>query len=366
MDLIGILRLFKLSTVCDSEGHSVKEPIDAIFLFTNRKCRRAGPGMRILLTGGSGFLGARAIPRLVADGHVVFALARSAASQKKVDALGASPIAGDLENLGTLALPAIDAVVHAAGHLSFAGPRAPYIRINVTGTQSLLRVAKEAGAHTFVHLSAAAVVLDDKGSVLRNIDEQAPTFPDSFSAYIASKARGEALVLEANQSGFRTIALRPPAIWGPGDMIGTKIPAAVKSGKFAFVDRGDFPFLTCHVDNVIEAVLCALQRGPGGRAFFINDGQTTTFRSFVEELVNLQGLSLDGVRSVGYPFAYALGSLMELGSSIGLVKGDPPLSRTMVRMTGRAFTARDAAARRELGYVGKVSREDGMKLYVPG
>ena len=201
---------------------------------------------------------------------------------------GATPVRGDLKALEKLALPVVDAVVHAAAHFRLAGPRAPYFGTNVAGTQALLEAAQQGGAKTFVHVSAAAVVMDDKGSPMRSADESAPTFPNSFSAYIASKARGEGAVLAANRPGFRTIALRPPGIWGPGDAFSRAIPEAIGSGQFSFIDRGDYSFATCHVDNVIEAVQCALARGPGGRAYFVHDEETMTFRTFIAMLAARQ------------------------------------------------------------------------------
>ncbi|MGS0892610.1 NAD-dependent epimerase/dehydratase family protein [Burkholderia stagnalis] len=319
--------------------------------------------MKILVTGGSGFLGSRLIPQLVKDGHDVFALARSSSSDDKVRALGARPIRGDLEGSEPLSLPSLDAVVHAAAHFRFAGPRAPYFRTNVEGTAALLEAAEQAGAARFVYISAAAVVMDDRGSPVRNASESAPTFPNSFSGYIASKAQGEAAVLAADKPGFRTIVLRPPAIWGPGDAFSHAIPQAIGSGQFSFIDRGNYPCVTCHVDNVAEAVQCALERGTGGRAYFINDRGTMTFRAFIAMLAGLQGFSIDGIRSVPYWLAFTLGRLMEIGAVIRRAKDDPPLTRTMVRMIGREFTTDDSAARRELGYVGRVSRDEGLATY---
>lgn len=318
--------------------------------------------MKIVVTGGSGFLGSRLIPKLVAEGHEVLALARSASSNDKVRSLGATPVRGDMKRPAAVKLPPVDTVIHAAAHFRFAGPRAPYFRVNVKGTKALLRAAQKAGASSFIYLGASAVIMDNRGSPIRNADESASTFPHSFSAYIASKARGEAAVLAANKPGFRTLAIRPPGIWGPGDAFSRGIPRAIKSGQFAFVERGDYPFATCHVDNVVEALICALDRGTGGRAYFIQDQDKTTFREFVAGLAKLQGLSIDKLRSIPYWVAFTLGGLMEIGATLTFSRRDPPLTRTMVRLIGCEFTIDDAAARRELGYVGR-SRAEGLAAY---
>ncbi len=321
--------------------------------------------MRILVTGATGFLGSRLVPKLVEDGQQILALARSVSSHDKLKALGASPVDGDLESSASLSLPTVDAVVHAAARFRFSGPRAPFIRTNVDGTVALLKAAESAGAKTFVYISAAGVVMDEAGAPIHNADENARTFPNHFSAYLASKARAESLVLSADKPGFRTIALRPPAIWGPGDPFSRALPEAIKSGKFAFIDRGDYAFSTCHVDNVIEAIQCALERGKGGRAFFIKDQEGQSFREFIASLASLQGLSIAKLRSMPYWLASAIGRLLDRVWIITRKHSDPPLSRSMIRMIGREFTVNDTAARRELGYVGRTSRAAGMHIY-PG
>lgn len=318
--------------------------------------------MRILVTGGSGFLGRRLVAQLQASGHDVLALARSSSSQRQIAAMGASAVPGDLES-GRLDLPAIDAVVHAAAHFHFAGPRAPYFRTNVDGTKTLLDAAGRAGARTFVYVSAAGIIMDDRGSPIRRADESAPTQPRSFSPYLASKSQAEAAVLAANRPGFRTIALRPPGIWGPGDMWSRELPKGIAARRFGFIDRGDYAYSTCHVDNVIEAIEGALERGTGGRAYFINDRETLTFRDFVRMVASLENLSIDKLPSMPYAAAFFVGRMLEGVWALLQRPGDPPLSRSMVRMIGREFTTSDAAARRELGYVGKVSIAEGLRRY---
>ena len=291
--------------------------------------------MRLLVTGGTGFLGGRLIGRLAEGGHQVFALTRTASSHERLTVMGATPVSGDLEGRQPLSLPGVDAVVHAAARFRFAGPCAPYFRTNVDGTAALIKAAEAAGARTFIYVSAAGVVMDDRGSPMRDADESAPTHPDSFSAYLASKAQAEAAVLAANKPGFRTIALRPPGIWGPGDMWSRELPGAIASGQFAFIDRGDYAYATCHVDNVVEAIECALERGTGGRAYFINDREKQTFREFIGRIAGVQGVSIDKLRSIPYRLAFFMGRMMETVWSHTPHAGETPLSRSMVRMIGK-------------------------------
>jgi nucleoside-diphosphate-sugar epimerase len=120
---------------------------------------------------------------------------------------------------------------------------------------------------------------------------------------------------------------------------------------------------TCHVDNVVEAVQCALERGEGGRAFSITGQEKLTFREFVAALASVQGLSIEKLHSMPYWLAVTLGRLMDAVWAVTRKEGDPPISRSMMRMILREFSVNDAAARRELGYVGRTSRTDGLRGY---
>lgn len=318
--------------------------------------------MTTFVTGGSGFLGRRIIPALVQGGQTVYALSRSVDSDRALARLGAVPVRGDLGQ-GIPDFPRVETVVHAAAHFRLAGPRAPYFDINVDGTRRLLQTARQAGATAFIAISAAAVVMDDAGSPLRDATEAARTYPQSRLHYIASKAQAEAIVLSENAPGFRTLALRPPAIWGKGDAFSSALPALLKRRMFGFIDKGQFPCVTCHVDNVVEAVLCAIRTDAGGKAYFINDREPTTFRDFVIDIARCLGLDASRAPSFPYGAARRIGGLMEVLWSFVGAASDPPLSSAMVRLIGREFTTSDAAARRDLGYVGQRTRAAGLSDY---
>jgi hypothetical protein len=108
-------------------------------------------------------------------------------------------------------------------------------------------------------------------------------------------------------------------------------------------------------------VQCALERGTGGRPYFISDRDVVTFREFVAGHAEAESLSIDGLRSFPYRVAFTVGRLMEAVAAMRTDKGDPPMTRTMVRLIGREFTTNDAAARRELSYIGTTTRAEGLR-----
>src|ERR1700685_3382517 len=126
--------------------------------------------MKILVTGGTGLPGGRLLRKLGEGGHQIFALTRSVSSHAKLKNMGATPVDADLESGAPLALPSIDAVVHAAAMFRFTGPREPFFRTNVDGTAALLQAAEAAGAQSFVYISAAGIIMDDAGTPIHNAD----------------------------------------------------------------------------------------------------------------------------------------------------------------------------------------------------
>jgi len=106
--------------------------------------------------------------------------------------------------------------------------------------------------------------------------------------------------------------------------------------------------------------VCALTASMGGRAYFINDAEPTTFRAFAMSIGDAAGVDITRAPSVPYGIAWYSGLVLEFLWSLAGAREDPPLSRTLVRLIGRPFTTSDAAARRDLGYRGMVTRAEGI------
>ncbi len=312
------------------------------------------------VTGGSGFIGGRLVERLAREGATVRALARSDESARRVAELGAEPVRGDLLDRDSLAAAAAGAEVafHLAAHLGEWGPWEEFERGNVEGTRNALAACAEAGVRRFVHCGTEAALM--AGEPLVHVDETAPLRPDSRAPYPATKARAEGAVRDANRAGFETVALRPRFVWGLGDT--TLLPAmvaTVESGQFAWIGGGRNVTDTTHVDNVVEGLLLAAERGRPGEAYFVTDGEPVVFREFVTELLRTQGVEPPG-RSLPAWTAAPLARVAEAAWKLLPLPGEPPMTAFRSWLLTQECTIEIGKAREELGYAPVVSQEEGL------
>lgn len=316
--------------------------------------------MKIFISGGSGFVGRHLLRRLRAEGHELVALVRSPTAAEAVLREGARPWRGELDNLPGVAqaLRNCGAVVHAAAHLKFWGPWGQFEAANVGLTQTLLDAARSAGVPNFVHVGAASVVMRTRGPLL-GLDERAPLVDAPWLPYSTTKARAESAVLRAATSGFRTVSLRPPFIWGAGDAVDRDLGLAIRSGRFAWFDGGHYPYATCHVANLAQAVVLALRGQVSGEALFVSDGDPVHLRSFLGRRMAAAGLPVTQA-SVPTAAAWATAGALEFAWRELRLEAEPPLVRETVRLMGYPFTVDIRRARQRLGYVPVVSIDQGL------
>ncbi len=316
---------------------------------------------RAFVTGGSGFLGRNLIRRLRADGIAVVALARSPRASEAVRALGATAAAGDLEDQAamTTGMAGCDTVFHAAACVEEWEPLDLYERVNVAGTRRALAAAQAAGVGCFVHVGTEAVFADGR-SPMDRLDDTTPLPERPLARYPASKAAAEKLVRAANADGFRTVVIRPRLIWGRDDTsLLPKIIAAVRSGRFMWLDGGQFLTSTTHVDNVCEGLLRGAELGRGGDAYFVTDGAPRTMHEFLGALIRTQGVE-PGERALPLWLARIMALSCEALWSILPLRGSPPIHRIALCLAGQAVVCDDSRARAELGYREIVTVEQGL------
>ena len=317
--------------------------------------------MRAFVTGGSGFVGGHLIRRLRGDGHEVKALARSDESARRVSELGASPVRGDLDAIDVLAgsVRGGDVVFHAAAVVGTHIDKVEANRVNVKGTENVLTAARASGARRLVHLSTESVLHD--GRPLDGVDESIP-IPASghLSEYAASKARAEEIVTGMSGPDLETVALRPRLIWGPED--GAWLPGLVEkveSGVFRWVDEGRHLGSTCHVYNVVEALVLAADRGSPGEAYFITDGPPRTFKEFASAYLATVDVN-PGESSVPGWVMRSVGATLETIWRWLPTSSAPPINRVEAYMVSHPQVFDDSKARADLGYRPVISVDEGL------
>lgn len=323
--------------------------------------------MKILVTGGGGFLGRAIVQRLLARGDTVRVLTRS--PQAELSRQGIECHQGDIADAETLrrACAGQDAVFHTAAKAGIWGTRAAFYATNVTGTRNVLEGCRTTGVPLLVHTSTPSVVYN--GWSLAGADESLPLTRACPCAYPPTKAEAERLVLAANNGSLRTIALRPHLIWGAGDPhLVPRVVARARAGRLRIIGEGENRVDLTHVDNAAHAHLLALEtlkRGTraGGQAYFISDGAPVALWGWVNTLLVRLGLP-PVERKISLRTAGLLGGVAELAWKLFRLRGEPPMTRFTAVELAEDHWFDISAARKDLGYAPQVDNAAALDALV--
>ena len=222
--------------------------------------------MKLAITGGTGFVGARLLSAATSNGHVVRALTRRAMDPRP----GVDWVAGTLDQSAALQalVEGADAVIHVAGVIN-GRTAADFDSCNVEGTKTLLDAAQAGRVKKFVHVSSLAA--------------REP----KLSLYGASKAKSEALVAA---SALQWAIVRPPAVYGPGDKETLELFKMARRGLVLLPPAGRISLI--HVDDLVSLLLALAEPGsPTGVTIEADDGRPGgwTHGEFADALANAFG-----------------------------------------------------------------------------
>lgn len=231
-------------------------------------------GKKILVTGGSGFLGRHLLPRLVAGGTLVTCLARSDKAASKLPS-GVKPAPGDCGDASAVAaaVKGQDAVIHMAG-LLFGASWRDYLEANVAYARNIGAAAVKSDARRVIFVSSLAAA--GPCAALPGRDEQSAPVP--VSAYGWSKLAAENVL--RNALGDRLVIVRPPVIYGSGDRAMLPLFKSCKAGV-GIAPAGDFPLSLIHADDAAAAIMLCLTPAASG-AYHLSDGQAHTMTEFCD------------------------------------------------------------------------------------
>lgn len=319
--------------------------------------------MKILVTGGGGFLGSHVVEALLARGHQVRSIGRS--PQPENAARGVEVIPGDLRKPedALKAAEGCEAVFHVAAKAGVWGRHQDYFFANVISTRNVLAACQKQGVGYLVHTSTPSVVFN--GEPLAGADESLPYGKKFPCHYPATKAQAEAEVLALPASGsIRVCALRPHLIWGKGDPhIVPRLVQRARQGRLRPIGDGQNRVDITHVKNAAHAhlrALDALQSGKAhGRAYFISDGKPVVLWDWIRSL--LQRLGEPPLKKpVSTQTAYRVGAALEfIWKAFGL-KSEPPMTRFVAVELSKDHWFDISAARRDLGYAPVLTPEEGL------
>ncbi len=320
--------------------------------------------MNALVTGGGGFLGLAIVRALRARGDTVRSLSRQ--EHPALRELGAEQVRGDVADAAAVSAVAkgCDIVFHVAAKAGLWGAYEDYHRANVLGTENVIAACRAQGIRKFVHTSSPSVVFN--GRDMEGVDESVP-YPAHFEAhYPHTKALAEQLVLNANSPTLATVALRPHLIWGPGDNhLLPRLIARAKSGQLRRIGSQRNLVDTVFIENAANAHLLAADAlAPGsacaGKAYFISNGEPIPLWDMVNRMLAAAGLP-PVTRTVPVPVALALAWAFESVARLTGSTKEPRLTRFMAREMSTAHWFNIAAAKRDFGYVPRVSTEEGLR-----
>lgn len=336
----------------------------------------------VLVTGASGFLG-QAVVTAIQSAHPDWTLTNLDLQPPPSPQPNITYIQADITNPSKVetvihkANP--DVIINIAGWVPKGSQRysnSPSIRekayaINHHGTLNVLSAAQKTDCKVFVHTSSCTVISDDLDHEFPNMTEDLPIGHASLS-YGTSKAPAELAVLAANTSTFKTCALRPATIIGPGDTYGVvaTIHACIANGETPWIiGSGDNLYDFVYISNIADAHLLALENllshtpspaSAAGHAFFISNQQPVYFRDFMLAIWKHFDHVPPFQFTVPTSLAWFAGLIAEIMTWVG--GKESALSRGSVRDAVGTRYASGAKARSVLGYQPRVDLVDAVRL----
>jgi dihydroflavonol-4-reductase len=319
---------------------------------------------RILVTGGTGFLGQHLVRTLRQQNLAVRVLVRPKSNCQPLAASGAEFVVGDVLDPTSLsaALKDVTAVFHLAGQLHMPGiTNQAYNQLHIDGTHNLLQACLDVPSLRVIIHGSTTGVLGPTGSILAT--ENAFSTQGPSNAYEQSKARGEQLALDfAKEHNLPLIAVRPSLVYGPGDLHLLGWFRAIKRGYYRVVGSGDNLLHPIYIDDLIKGLLCCLQSNPGKeRIYNLVGPQPVSIKELAAAIAHAMGHTLPRWH---LPLLLARAAATLFENLPGLPPTSLPLTHSRIdfMIESRAYCGQRACT--ELGFIPNIDLETGLEQTV--
>ena len=312
---------------------------------------------RVLVTGGTGFLGRHLIELLTDGTHEIGVLVRRDTDKSLWAGRAVIPLEADYDDAASLrrALTGVTVVFHLGAAVDDLDEET-LDRGNVQATRALSEACLQTGSRPPLFVYASSISAAGPSTPGRPRTEEEPCRP--VSAYGRSKLRAERLLQERGPA-LPSVILRLPNLIGEGQRQLRTTMALVSRRIVPIPGNGDRQTSLCTATDAARALLLAAERSPGrGEIYNVNDGGAYRWEDIVESLVRV--LAPGPVVRLRTPMLIAAAALMEAWA--GIRKAAPRFSVHDVRNTHRNYWVFDGSKfRRELGFEPTVALEPELK-----
>ena len=321
--------------------------------------------MKILITGGTGFIGSHLVERLVKEGYDVRVLARKREYTGERDEifdllkkLKVEIFFGDLLDLESLkkAVQEVDIIFHlAAIARPMAIPKERYFEVNEKGTKNLLEACKNRKLKKIIIMSSVSAVGPTRDG--NPVNEKTKCEPvDTYGwSKLAEEKVAENYIKEYKMP---IVILRPPMVFGPRDFEMLKLFKAVD--KRFFPIRGNRKVMEfLYVENLVEACLLAMKKGKNGEKYHITNGEHYSIDEIIEAMEKAKNKKILPIKFPEWSFVLAGGFLEILGK---IFHFRPPFKHDTIKWMTKKFWYSDMSkAREEIGYNPKITLDEGVR-----
>lgn len=320
----------------------------------------APPPARILVTGGSGFLGRALVARLLKSGEPIRILSRRPLPQLEGNP-NAQIVLGDLGDPECVdrAVRGVEIVYHAGAGMK--GGKEAFEAGTVWGTKNVVASCLRHKVARMVYISSLSV-LDQAGHKPGTpVTENSPTepHPELRGAYSQTKLTAENIVLDAiRNQNLPAVILRPGQIFGPGSEKTAPSGVIALGGRWVVMGNGALPLNLVYIEDVVDAILLAgSQKDVCGEIFQLVDSETVSQRDYIEAAVRYSS----GALRVSYVPKVVLYTLALGVEVLGrLLRRQVPLSRYKIQSLAPIGPFDCSAARFKLGWTAAVGTREGL------
>jgi nucleoside-diphosphate-sugar epimerase len=319
--------------------------------------------MKLLVTGGTGFIGSHLAEEGRRRGAEVVVLGLTERPEEKANAellagMGAEVLSGSITDadLCRRAVRGATHVFHLAVAMREGGKSDQFFEsINLDGTRHLLEAASVQRVERFVYCSTIGIYGHRAPGITR---EESPLAPGNI--YERTKVSAERLVREfAEQCDLSSVVLRPADVYGPRDQRLLKLFKGVSRGRFPLFGSGEGRRHMVYVDDVVSAFFQACERDEAiGEGLIVAGPKACTLSELLEEITRATGSKRYGLR---LPLAPMLGLAAVVEDVCAALKVDPPIYRRRMDFFHSDSEFDTARARRVLAWEPRVDLREGIR-----